>query len=435
MRQSTLAPDVATTLRYGMPGAVLALLGIPLFLLVPAYFVDELGFSAGAVGAVLLAARLLDVLVDPLAGHGCRSAGRARWTLAAGVPLLAGGAALLFFPPADAGLAWLFTGALAACLGWTLLAVPLYALGAVLPGDDAGRQRLAISREGFVMLGTLAALALPAAAGIADDLHASLALLGVLLLVLLPVAVFLLWPLLPRARWTGAEPWPALFAHSQGLFRAPAFRRLLAAYFLNALANAIPATLLVLYVTHVLQARADLGLFLVLYLASGLLALPAWLWLAQRLGAARAWWLSMGWAALVFAAVPAIGAGDTLAFALVCVATGLSVGADNALPAALQARVVATLRDASGRDDAGLAFGWWGVTTKLALALGAALGLGAIDAGGFDPATPTTPDGTRALVLAYAALPVVLKLAAVFVAWRAMRAAIVPVTVASGGVS
>lgn len=406
--------------RYGLPGAALAVLGIPLFLLVPPYFVDGLGVGAGAVGIALLAARLLDLLADPAAGHWCRTALRARLALLAGVPLVFAGVTMLFLPPGGVGATWLFAGALLAYLGWTLVAVPLYALGAVLPADDAGRMRLAVSREGFAIAGTLLAILAPVLAGVADAPADSLAILWWMLLALLPLGVLALWPLAPRGHWHGEEPWPDLLAHSRTLFADDAFRRLLGAYFLNAMANAIPATLLVLYVTHALAARESLGLFLVLYLASGLLAMPAWLWLARRAGAARAWLLSMAWAATVFALVPLVGPGDVAAFALVCVATGLSVGADNALPSAMQARVVADLRQRHGRDDAGLVFGWWGVTTKLALAAGAALGLVAIDLGGFVAGQPDA-GGTRALVFAYAVLPVGCKLLAAWLAWRATR--------------
>lgn len=408
-------------LRYGLPGLVLALPGIPLLLLVPAYFVDGLGLPAAAVGLALLAARALDLLLDPLAGHACRSPGRARLLLALGAPLLLGGTALLFLPTSGAGLAWLFMGALATWVGWSLLTVPLYALGATLAADDAARARLASTREGFIIAGTVLATALPVVAGRADDVGASLQLQWGLLALLLPLAVLLPWRLAAQADWGGARAWTDLLPRTRALFAAPPFRRLLGAYFLNALANAMPATLLVLYVTHVLEARESLGLFLVTYLGAGILALPAWLWLARRAGLLRAWILSMAWAALVFLMVPLLGPGDALAFALVCVASGISVGADNALPSAQQARLATRLRDASGHEDAGLAFAWWGVATKLALAGGAALALGLIDIGGFDAgaATGTKNDsGDTALVLAYAVVPVLFKLAAVWLAWR-----------------
>lgn len=410
------------------------MMGIPLFLLVPAFFVDDLGLQAAAVGLVLLAARLLDLFVDPALGHWCRTSRRAQLALVLGVPLLLAGVTLLFRPADEAGLAGLFAGALLAYLGWSLVAVPLLAIGAVLPQDDASRSRLAFGREAFTLFGTLLAIALPAALAAQEGPRASLAMAWWLLLLLVPLALPALWPLAARANWGGAQPWSAGVARSTALFGFAPFRRTLLAYFLNALANAVPATLLVLYVTHVLRAEAQLGVFLGAYLGAGLLAMPAWLWLARRLGSGPAWAVSMAWAAAVFAFVPFLAAGDVAAFALVCIATGFSVGADNALPAALQARVVADLRKRAGDEDAALAFGWWSLTTKLALAAGAAIGLVAIDVGGFRP-DDGGAQGTAALVLAYAALPVAFKLAAVAAAWPVMRATRDAVEVPAGGMT
>lgn len=404
-------------LRYGLPGLVLAMLGIPLFLFVPPFFIGELGLAAGPVGLVLLAARVLDLAADPAAGHYCRSGARVRRMLLLGLLVLFAGTTLLFRPSSDAGLGGLFAGSLLAYLGWTLVAVPLLALGAALPDSDRDRARLAVSREGFVIVGTLVALGVPVAAGVVDDLGATLAILWWLLLALLPLAAFALWPLALRARWDGERPWGEFVSRSRRLFAAAGFRDLLGAYFLNAMANGIPAALLVLFAVHVLQAGDSLGLFLGAYLAAGLAGLPFWLWLAQRTGAARAWLLSMLWAAAVFSLVPLLGPGDVVGFALVCAATGLSVGADNALPSALQASVAARLRDEAREDDAGLVFGWWGLATKLALAAGAALGLVAADLGGFDAARPDA-QGTLALALAYGLLPVLVKLLACGLAWR-----------------
>ncbi|MFZ5757241.1 MAG: MFS transporter [Pseudomonadota bacterium] len=400
-------------LRYGAPAVVLALLGIPLFLFVPPHFVDGLGMDAAVVGALLLLARVLDLVADPLAGHGCRTAARARIMLVCGAALLLAGAWLLFMAAPGAGVFRLFSGALLVWLGWTLIAVPVYALGANLPRHDADRVRLAMGREGCAIVGTLLAVAVPWAAGLVHDVAATLALLFLLVAVLLPPALLGFAPLTARAAWDAPLPWAELRVRSAGLFRDNGFRRTLLAYFLNAAANGAAAALLVLYVTHVLAAGDRLGLLLGLYLAAGLCALPAWLWLAGRAGLVRAWRWSMVWAAAVFVLVPALSAGDVLAFALVCVATGLSVGADNALPSALQARTLSALRDRTGRDDAGLAFGWWGLATKLALAAGAALGLGVTDLAGFD-VREVDDRGRLALSMVYGLLPVLLKLAAVW---------------------
>ena len=100
---------------------------------------------------------------------------------------------------------------------------------------------------------------------------------------------------------------------SQGLRLAwptSPFRRLILAFFLNGIANGLPATLFLLFVRHVLGADVDAGPLLLLYFVSGMLAVPGWLWLSYRMGKHRTWSLAMLWACVMFAWVPFLGPGD-----------------------------------------------------------------------------------------------------------------------------
>src|SRR5438105_4339712 len=48
---------------FGLPGFPLAALTVPLYVYLPAFYADEMGLGLAAVGAILLAARLLDVAI------------------------------------------------------------------------------------------------------------------------------------------------------------------------------------------------------------------------------------------------------------------------------------------------------------------------------------------------------------------------------------
>jgi Na+/melibiose symporter-like transporter len=196
------------------------------------------------------------------------------------------------------------------------------------------------------------------------------------------------------------------------------FLRLLLAYLLNGIANGLPATLFLLFVGHVLEATEASGWLLLLYFAAGIAGLPLWLRLARRIGKHRAWSLSMLWAALVFAWVPLLGNGDVAAFAFICVLSGLSLGVDMALPASMQADVVDVDRARGGGERAGLFFGLWGMTTKLALALAVGLAFPLLDVTGFDAEGGNSPEALTTLALLYALVPVGIKLLAVGLIWR-----------------
>ena len=58
----------AVLLAYGLPGLPLAALLLPLYVTLPAFYAVDLGLGFATVGAVLLLARLWDVVTDPGSG-------------------------------------------------------------------------------------------------------------------------------------------------------------------------------------------------------------------------------------------------------------------------------------------------------------------------------------------------------------------------------
>ena len=78
--------------------------------------------------------------------------------------------------------------------------------------------------------------------------------------------------------------------------------------------------------------------------------------------------------------------------------------------ASFQADVVDVDTAKGGGRRTGLYFAFWGMATKLALALAVGIGFGLLDVAGFDAgAAPNTPEALLALALLYGGLPVVLK--------------------------
>jgi len=397
---------------YALPGLPLAMLGLPLVIYLPKVYAAQPGLSLALVGGVLLLARLWDLVSDPLAGMLTDRARPARWrrrvVMLAGAPLLLLGTAQLFDPPAQAGMGYLLGWSLVLYSGWSLVVMPYFAWGAELTDQHHERSRVTTYREAAVILGTLAAVLVPAMA--VDDGQA-LRWLGWAVMLLLP-------PALSIQMWRVPERPSKDVSHglSAGLKRDPLLRRLLLAFLLNGTANAVPASLFLLYVSHVLGAPEQAWWLLALYLLAGLLGFALWLPVSRRVGKHRAWSYSMLAACGAFAWVPWFASGDLGLFMLVCLLTGLSLGVDMALPASIQADVADRHRGGAGRT--GLLFGLWGMSTKLALALGVGLSLPLVQWLGFDPTAPADSDGLWALSLVYGLLPIPFKLAAAGLMWR-----------------
>lgn len=399
--------------RYGLLGFGLAFVALPLYIVLPNYYARAFGVPLAALGGLLLGARLLDAVTDPLLGrwsdrlHARRPSAILPWAALAAA-LLALGFGLLFFPPA-LSTTWLLVWA-GLCLmltyaGYSALSILHQSWGARLGGDEVQRARVVAWREGMGLLGVVLASVAPFTLGMANTT------------VLFVVALALGW-----WAWTSARKPPAATAQQNTLrannhtssvwlpFKRPAFRALLGVFVVNGIASAVPATLILFFVQDRLQAaEAVQPLFLGSYFLCAALSIPFWMKQVKRLGLARTWGLGMLLSVAVFVLAAQLGTGDSTPFLLVCAASGVALGTDLALPAALLAGVIASCGD-QGQAE-GAYFGWWNFATKLNLALAAGIALPALAWLGYTPGAQDA-GALHTLTLAYCLLPCALKLLA-----------------------
>jgi glycoside/pentoside/hexuronide:cation symporter, GPH family len=417
---------------YAFPAFALAMPTIPVYVYLPTYYADTVGLGLTATGLLLLAARLLDVVTDPLVGvlsDRWRSRwGRRRPWILLGALFAALGLVQLFQPPQAAGPSYLLVWAMVLYLGWTLVAVPYTAWGAEMSDDYHERARITGGREAAMILGILAAGALPAvvtaAGGSEPDGLAAVAWLAILIGT--PAIALLLWRVPERDVKAARAPTPAAPLRPGRLRRAIGalignrpFLRLLSAWFINGLANGFPAVLFPLYLQYGLQAGpVARGGLIMAYFVAGVAAIPFWLWLSRRIGKHKAWCAAMAIACAAFIWVPLLGPGDIALFAIICIVTGTALGADLALPPAMQADVVDfdTLR--TNKQRAGLFFAMWSMATKLALACAVGIAFPLLDLVGFEAGGANTAGALLALALIYAVFPTLLKGAAIALIWR-----------------
>jgi GPH family glycoside/pentoside/hexuronide:cation symporter len=103
-----------------------------------------------------------------------------------------------------------------------------------------------------------------------------------------------------------------------------------------------------------------------------------------------------------------LGTGDVIPFYIICVLSGVTLGADmTILPAMLSARL-----EASGQSPSH-AFGMWGFITKMSFAIAAGVSLPLLAYAGYNPGTGNPETALRSLALTYAALPCALKIFAI----------------------
>jgi Na+/melibiose symporter-like transporter len=251
---------------------------------------------------------------------------------------------------------------------------------------------------------------------VAGDAPAGLRAIAMMVIVLMPLTV-------AAALWTVPEPkdYTRQRLNVGRAMRAiggnALFRRLLGAYFINGLANGLPPTLFLFFVGDLLGAK-DADWLLMVYFGCAVMGLPIWAWAARTFSKHRAWSVAMVIALIIFAPAVMLGEGDLMIFTAICVATGLTLGADLSLPASIQADVVDKDTAETGEQRTGLFFALWSVATKAALAIASGIALLTLDFAGFASGGENTPGALLTLAILYTVAPAALKLCAVALMWN-----------------
>jgi glycoside/pentoside/hexuronide:cation symporter, GPH family len=383
---------------YGVFAALLAAAGLPIYIHAPKAYVDDYGVSLAALGAVLFGLRLFDVIQDPLLA---RLAGALRhWRAAAvtgGVLLMVGAMLGLFavVPPIDP-LVWFAVMLAGVFSAFSFLTICFYAQGVQTAGylEGAGHLRLARWRETGALLGVCVAAVMPVALGGFAGFALGFAVLG----------VTALWAM--RREWGSAGNIPE--AGFAPVLRDQVARRLLLIALVNAAPVAVSSTLFLFFVESRLAAPGWEGPFLLLFFLSAAIAAPFWGRAAERFGPKNVLLAAMGLAIAAFGFAITLGAGDTWAFAAICIASGATLGADlTILPAIFAARMARVAPGAAG------GFGLWSFVSKLSLAFAAIALLPALELAGYRAGTDNSESALWALSLAYGLVPCVLKLLAI----------------------
>ena len=395
-------------LSYGLLGLPLAFAALPIYVHVPRFYAEVAGMELALLGAILLATRLLDAGIDPWLGWLADRVPRPTMVALALLPFASGFVALLN-PPAENAALWLIGSLTLTYVGFSAASVAYQAWGVDIGPTSGLRTRLTAAREGFGLLGVVLAAALPVL--LASDLDTGIARLSWVLPPLLLIAAATTF-----SRVGVGQPVPAasqpLWPSLRRVMADSAFRRLLGVFVANGIASALPATLFLFFVADVLQQEKASGPLLALYFVAGAASLPLWVKLSARFGRVLAWLGAIVLSIVAFAGASQLGSDDLSLFAVICIASGLVLGADLALPAA----IAADLGERQGQ--AGACFGVWNLVAKLNLALAAGLALPLLALLGY---VPGSGEGLASLTFAYALLPLGFKALAGLLLWRWRR--------------
>ncbi len=392
---------------YSLLAFPLAFAGLPIYLHAPDFYAVTLQVSLATLGPILLLLRTVDALQDPFIGSlSDRFHDRRAEILLLGAALLATGFYMLFNPVKSAPLVWFALSVLICTTGFSIVSINFQALGGLWHTPSQERTRITTCREAFGLTGLLIAATAPSLLADPDDPASALHRLSLIFLPLLAIACgfFVYWmrtvPLKRPRTHRIDKGWRYLMRDR--------WRRLFFSFvFLNTFAGAIPAVLVIFFIRDRLGAENLTGLFLLLYFFSGALSMPLWARLARHSGKMATWRVSVAAAIVTFFWAAFLGQGDVISYGFVCAFSGLSLGADLALPPAILADHI----DADSREhDASRLFAVMTFLSKSSLAVATGCTLPLLGLFGYVPREPLTLETEWMLSFLYAGLPCAMKL-------------------------
>lgn len=411
-----------TLTRYGFfafPAAI-SLLTMQVYL--PTYLSESSGLSFTTIGVIFLLARLVDTISDPMIGYWSdrtpAKLGKRRIWLVVGTPVflvIFYGLLLIPYTPAILLLMlslWYIAG--------TALIVPYYAWGAEVESGYSEYTRFTSSRALFGLLGSLAALILPAVLITDNNISDTIELSIVLAAITFVIALLLIYSV-PNHTENIPEQ-TTLFTAFDVFSKGSLFNTLIFSQLVNGVANALPATLFILFSTYVLNAPDMVGPLLVMYFLTAAITIPFWAWAGNKWGKELCWRIAMSIAAVVFMGTIFVDENNVTLFIWITIITGLMAGADLNLPASMLADLVD--KDESDHDArrTGVYYAIWGTTSKLTFAIAIGIAFPLLDAGTFfSTATGLQSDISVSntinpfwLTMIYAFIPACLKLLSVW---------------------
>lgn len=351
---------------FSFPAAI-SLLTMQVYM--PTYLSQFDFISFSAVGVIFFLARLVDTVSDPVIGYYSDHTefifGRRRTWLFSATPIFLIVFYLFISPPENQYLLFLIT----VCwyVAGTCLLVPYYAWGAEIEKGYDAHNRFTGARVIFGLVGTVFALILPFIIFGEPEASDSI-ILNINLVAVTMIIALILMLKLPDSGMAKFEK--HTFAATFNIIRNDSYYlRLLVSQFFNATANAVPATLFILFTTHVLE-RSDLtGILLISYFLLAAASVPVWVRLSKKWQKERCWRAAMVCASVVFAFSFFVTEGELSLFIAITVITGFMAGADLCLPGSMLADVAEINHKKTGINNSGIYFAFWGTLSKLSLAL------------------------------------------------------------------
>ncbi|OHC97369.1 MAG: sodium:galactoside symporter [Sphingomonadales bacterium GWF1_63_6] len=342
----------------------------------PRFLTLDIGIALGVVGAILLGARLLDAIADPLIGWMSDTVstplGRRKPWMALGAALVPVGALLLFLAPSGTGLTQIVAASLLLHLGYSFIITPHGGWGLELSTDKHQRTRIMGAKVWFGLLGALGLLAVMALMerGFAIPRASQMAVLGWAIALLAPITVVAVILLFKEPADVSIQSKASnLLVLFGSMLRARSMRAILALYVLTGIIDAAAASSFLFLAEDILGLDRWGAALLLVQPVLALATLPIWSRVSARIGRQQTLMIAYGWQGLTAPLLFLIPEGQPVIFAAFIAIRALGWGVDYMLLRAMVADLVDGQAQDMGRLG-GIYYGMSSVTLKIAMGVG-----------------------------------------------------------------
>jgi Na+/melibiose symporter-like transporter len=332
--------SIITLLRYCILGIPLAFVALPLNLNIADFYFRNFQLDLATIAIILLMVRIFDLVSDPFIAICCdyllgkKNISPKLIINLAGIGLIFGFFILfnphyfVFFNKKSC----LIIGLMLTYFCFNIIAINFEAMAMFLANNNADRIRVNTYKELAILLGILLASSSPLIfAKFVEQQYFYLSLVFTILLLITMIA-------LPQIKINIHQEKINFFI----TLKQQKFTYLLVILLINGIATAMPASILLFYVTDFLQQQKMLPIFLGSYFLSAIFFMPLWKNLLNKemIRGINIWIIAIIGAVITFICTFFLQPQQYLWFLPICLACGLFLGADLIMPPAIIANLV-----------------------------------------------------------------------------------------------
>ncbi|WP_363082822.1 MFS transporter [Phenylobacterium sp. SCN 70-31] len=412
---------------FGFPAMTHALIASPVYAILPTYYAANTNVTLAEIGTIAAASRIIDALNDPLMGYvsdryGTRFGHRKPWMIGA-IVFCALAVFQLFSPPSTATWVYFLVWSQVLYTGFTMFEVPRAAWGAEISRDYQERTRIGVYVGGFNIAGSLSFYLLPIAMGLligrSEIDGGTLSAIAWIYVIAMPIGVLTSMAVVPRG--DRVEQKRTRFID---VLRTIARSRPAQIFFgitmLWGLGQGVVLSCSFIFYTQYMGLGSFYALIMGALFLTGIIALPVWSRILQRVDRHRAWALCIGLPVLLSPIVLLLPRGEAALIPILClvVVRGFLSSPANFLPGAVLSDVIDYDTLKSGGNKAGNLFAFQMLLIKIAIATGGAIAFNLLDLADYNVGGENTPAATTGLLLTYMGIPAVFHLSMAVLAWR-----------------